>query len=618
MKPTRLFPLLALCPLLPALHAETAAPELESARLARRALSLAGEAQPASPSNDGLRAAGLAEAAEPARLIAKIDGLEILARELKDGSQIVAVFNKEGRKPKLDESKAAFSGPVLSHKTPGRGMDIDIPLNGSRKLYLAAHSGGDGDSGDHADWVEPRLTGPSGELKLTDLRWVSASTGWGRVAHGKSAGGADLQLGDTKAAYGIGTHADSVIEFDLPAGYTRFKARVGVDNTGGSRGSVKFSVFTVNPWKKNPGPETVEVPLRDLNFGVPCQVRNLLTRRAEPTATEVLSASVPLHGAALYHVAPTKVAPRTSIRSGEVWADTQGRVIQAHGGGILFHEGVYYWYGEYKNGPTKKSPVERVDVIGVSCYSSRDLLNWKFEGLALKGVNEPGHDLRPEMVLERPKVIYNKKTKKFVMWAHIDSADYGYARGGVAVSDTPAGPFTYLGSVRPEGQMCRDMTLFVDDDGSAYHIYASENNATTYISKLSDDYTKHTGVYAKAFEKKFWEAPAVFKRGDKYYMMASGQSGWSPNPGRSAVADSMLGPWTDLGNPCSGPKAGTTYDSQSTHVLPIQGKKDAFIFMADRWNPPNLRDSRYVWLPIRFEDGKPKVDWREEWSPEKL
>ncbi len=312
------------------------------------------------------------------------------------------------------------------------------------------------------------------------------------------------------------------------------------------------------------------------------------------------------------------MVPRDTIRSGEVWSDTEGRVIQAHGGGILFHEGVYYWYGEYKDGPTRRSPVDRVDVIGVSCYSSLDLLNWKFEGLALKGVDRPGHDLRPEMVLERPKVVFNRKTGKFVMWAHIDSADYGYARGGVAVADSPAGPFTYLGSVRPEGRMCRDMTVFVDDDGSAYHVYASENNATILISKLSEDYTAHTGVYAKAFENKFWEAPALFKHGGRYYMIASGQSGWAPNPARSAVAPTPMGPWTELGNPCAGGKAGTTFDSQSTHVLPVAGRPGAYVFMADRWNPQNLRDSRYVWLPLRFAEGKPKLEWIDSWSPDQL
>ena len=65
----------------------------------------------------------------------------------------------------------------------------------------------------------------------------------------------------------------------------------------------------------------------------------------------------------------------------------------------------------------------RTDVTGVSCYSSKDLLNWKFEGIVLPAVkDDEKHDLHPSKVLERPKVIYNEKTKKFVMWAHVESA----------------------------------------------------------------------------------------------------------------------------------------------------------------------------------------------------
>ena len=99
----------------------------------------------------------------------------------------------------------------------------------------------------------------------------------------------------------------------------------------------------------------------------------------------------------------------------------------------------------------------RTDVTGVSCYSSKDLLNWKFEGIVLPAVkDDEKHDLHPSKVLERPKVIYNEKTKKFVMWAHVESADYSKACAGVAVSDSPTGTFTYVGSFRPNGAMSRD------------------------------------------------------------------------------------------------------------------------------------------------------------------
>ncbi len=338
--------------------------------------------------------------------------------------------------------------------------------------------------------------------------------------------------------------------------------------------------------------------------------------------------------------------PVTEIRPGEIWLDTDGKPINAHGGGILFHEGTYHWYGEIKAGETylpKENRAwggSRVDVIGVSCYTSKDLLNWKNCGNVLPAI--PGTDLDPKMVLERPKVVYNAKTKKFVLWFHCDTKDYAAAKVGVATSDRPTGPFTYRGSFRPNasqwpvnvtpeqkkdknsplaknfagGQMARDMTVFVDDDRKAYLFTASENNRTLHISELTDDYLYPTGKYIRVFPNRLMEAPAVFKRRGKYYLIASGCTGWDPNAARSATADSIWGPWTELGNPCKGGKADTSFESQSTYVLPVAGQPEQFIFLADRWNKHNLADSRYVWLPLVFSpDGKPEIRWVSRWSP---
>ena len=318
---------------------------------------------------------------------------------------------------------------------------------------------------------------------------------------------------------------------------------------------------------------------------------------------------------------PTQAQQNDAIRPGEVWNDTDGNPINAHGGGMLYHEGTYYWYGEYKTGKTilpegATWDCYRTDVTGVSCYSSKDLLNWKFEGIVLPAVkDDPGHDLHPSKVLERPKVIYNRKTGKFVMWAHVDSADYGKAAAGVAVSDSPAGPFEYLGSFRPNDAMSRDQTVFVDDDGRAYQFYSSENNATLYISLLTDDYLKPSGKFTRNFIKQSREAPAVFKHEGKYYIISSGCTGWDPNQAEIAVADSIMGPWKVIGNPCTGPDADKTFYAQSTYVFPVAGKKDAYIAMFDRWNKKDLPNSLYVWLPIEIKDGKISIPWKAQWSP---
>jgi len=334
---------------------------------------------------------------------------------------------------------------------------------------------------------------------------------------------------------------------------------------------------------------------------------------------------------------------------GAVWPDTDGMPINAHGGGILFHEGVYYWYGEFKAGKTylpdcnKSWGGTRVDVVGISCYSSTNLNDWKNEGIVLPAVvDDPKSDLDTSKAVERPKVIYNRKTKEFVMWMHVDIASYAAARCGVAVSEKPTGPFKYRGSFRPNagvwpinvtdadkqpsetnalardfagGQMARDMTVFVDDDAKAYLFYSSEENPTMHVSLLTDDYLRPAAKYSRIFVGRLMEAPAVFKHGGKYYVIASGCSAWAPNAARSAVADNIFGPWTELGNPCTGEDVDKTFHSQSTFVLPLQGRANSLIFMADRWNQWDLPDSRYVWLPLEFaDDGKPVLRWKDQWS----
>lgn len=301
------------------------------------------------------------------------------------------------------------------------------------------------------------------------------------------------------------------------------------------------------------------------------------------------------------------------------WLDTSGNPINAHGGGILYHGGRYYWYGEYKNGPTylPKGSWDgyRTDVIGVSCYSSPDMVDWTFEGIVLNAVScDSSHDLHPSKVLERPKVVHNARTGKYVMWFHVDSDDYSMAAAGIAVSDSPTGPFKYLGALRPNNAMSRDQTLFVDEDGRAYQFASSEDNRTLYINELTDDYLRPTGRYTRNFIDKLREAPAVFRHGSKYYMLTSGCTGWNPNEAELAMADSIMGPWKIIGNPCTGPEADKTFYAQSTYVQPVYGKKDLYIAMFDRWNKTDLGDSRYVWLPISFDNGKVTIPWRKKWD----
>ena len=338
---------------------------------------------------------------------------------------------------------------------------------------------------------------------------------------------------------------------------------------------------------------------------------------------------------------------------GQLWYDDNGEIINAHGGGILSFEDTYYWFGEYKSDTTSNA------MVGVSCYSSHDLYNWHYEGIALEVSKEKGSDIERGCILERPKVIYNNTTGMFVMYFHLELLGQGYsaARTGIAVSDSPTGPYVFQRSLRPNadilplnipsdesldkieshyepwseewkeavkqglftwrdvhtGQMSRDMTLFVDEDGTAYHIYASEENLTLQIAELTPDYLGYTGRYKRIQPAGHNEAPAIFKKDGKYYMFTSGCTGWDPNPARLLTADSLMGEWTLHANPCRGADADLTFHSQSTYVLQVGGKNNSFIFMADRWKPQKHTEGTYVWLPIEFDDDMPYLEWRDNW-----
>lgn len=351
------------------------------------------------------------------------------------------------------------------------------------------------------------------------------------------------------------------------------------------------------------------------------------------------------------------------ITPGQEWPDRKGEHINAHGGGLLFHEGKYYWYGE--NRPARGFTTE----VGVEVYSSSDLMNWEDEGVALAVSEEAGHDIERGCIMERPKVVRNPKTGKFVMLFHLELKGKGYAaaRVGFAESDSPVGPFRFIRSLRPNagkwptdfsrrdirkakklkeadykewwtpewreaireglllardvpgGQMSRDMTVYVDDDGKAYHIYSAEENLTLNLAELTDDYLDYTGRYVRIAPGGQNEAPTIFKRDGVYWMITSGCTGWAPNEARMFKAASLWGPWEQLPSPFVGKDAKKSFHTQGTYIFKVEGTEDGFVFMADRWNPQSLKNSRHIWLPIDFEaDGTPVIRWVDSWSPKDL
>lgn len=298
------------------------------------------------------------------------------------------------------------------------------------------------------------------------------------------------------------------------------------------------------------------------------------------------------------------------INNGTTVKATDGSTINAHGGGMLIDGDYYYWFGENRKGMASD---------GVSVYRSTDLVNWENLGLALTPSGERKNtlqDVAPGRTIERPKVVYNKKTGKYVMWAHWeDGNDYTKARVMVATADRPEGPYTFVRTLRPNGQESRDQTVFLDLDGKAYHFRSSEDNMTLQCSPLTDDYLLPQESFVRSIPGKQYEAPAIMRINDTYIGFFSGCTGWRPNPGHVCTTRNILSEsWNDLGNPCVDDNASTTYQSQPTYILKIKGYDYAYMYMGDRWNSSNVQTSTYVWLPVCLRTGTPFLRWYSSWD----
>jgi hypothetical protein len=335
---------------------------------------------------------------------------------------------------------------------------------------------------------------------------------------------------------------------------------------------------------------------------------------------------------------------------GGIWPDTAGKHIQAHGGQVSKIGDKWWWIGENRDGNRN-----------ICLYSSNDLYNWENKGYVMRTVGErsqldnddyftalyghlsaAGKDsvynaIQSRKVIERPKLLYNGKTGKYIIWFHADDPNYGAAAAGVAIADTITGPYRFIKRSRlhqlPDSEYgnewyeeakyrgyARDMNVFVDDDGTAYIIYSSEENRTMFISRLNDEYTdldvpqtpvglaKNGVDFVRLFPGAIREAPAMFKYRGKYYMITSGATGWAPNQASYWVADAIFGKWVNMGDPCAQTPdteypSNLTFRTQSTCVFPYDAKNGKFIYMGDRWNSRNLKDSRYVWLPVMVDSG---------------
>ena len=349
------------------------------------------------------------------------------------------------------------------------------------------------------------------------------------------------------------------------------------------------------------------------------------------------------------------------LPNGGIWNDTDGVHVNAHGGALMRDGDTWYWYGEHK---TEGGQGNKANV-GVSCYSSKDLLTWKREGVAFAVSEESGSPVERGCILERPKVVKAQDGSGYAMYFHLEPKGLGYggAQTGIAKSKTPVGPFELVWTGRPNagiepivpkdadiyplkggngykcktpwgegfgsewrvhlegGQMSRDMTLFTDPkDGTVYHIFASEDNSCLHVAELRPDALGYTGKWARMTPGEWTEAPALVKHGEWYFLIGSGCTGWRPNAARYYRAKSVWGPWYRMQegplqgqNPQNRLGPELTWGGQSTGIFEVDGTAYA---MFDIWRPSNAIDGRYVWLPINFGKGDTMtIAWSDTFEP---
>ena len=272
----------------------------------------------------------------------------------------------------------------------------------------------------------------------------------------------------------------------------------------------------------------------------------------------------------------------SSIVPGAIWTDRKGDPIQSHKGSFIKHENIWYWFG--LDGTDQSLEAKKVKV-----YRSVDLVTWESQRNALSLEKSVSSSINSSgLIIENPKVIYNEKLGKFVMWFHLDDSFYSVAKLGVAYSLNVDGPYTYLGSVSPLNHDSRGMTVWKDDDGTAYVIYGTRWNTNTVIASLSSDYlTINSKVYE--FRNVGWDSFGMLKANGTYYLMASGFNGTETNVNYYVYSESLEGPWTKPQEISI--RSVDDFRFRMNDIISVSN--EMFIWAADSSNDTDFTDPRY-------------------------
>ncbi len=347
---------------------------------------------------------------------------------------------------------------------------------------------------------------------------------------------------------------------------------------------------------------------------------------------------------------------QSSICPGQPWLDTKGERIQAHGGAVYFEEGMYYWYGENKEYTDGKNGIW---TWGIKVYASVDLMNWEDRGYLIPPVLEdPNAALFPTKRVDRPHILKCEKTGKYVCWIKLSGPEAAFT---IWQADKLLGPYEMVENLyNPGGHKAGDFDLIADPKTGKAYIYFDSDHNCMLCMELDEDYLHAEKEMAKSYADLHppftREAPALFQKDGKKYMLTSGMTGYVPNRSDSAECDTWDGVFASLGDPHINDATCASFNSQISKIFRVEGT-DRFIAMADRWLPDtpvdarladvftrviagtydpehykasdeerremylanklekaNTREADYVWLPIEWEEQKPVLRWQDEWT----
>lgn len=309
-----------------------------------------------------------------------------------------------------------------------------------------------------------------------------------------------------------------------------------------------------------------------------------------------------------------------------LWLDDQGEPIQGHMGGIMYHDGRYYMVGgDWRGKPLPGFAFNWRKNQGMVIYSSPDLMNWTCHGGFCGPSSDPNHLLyNYTHAAGRGKLIHARGGKFVALFQVVGADTFGNVMAGkvdvtaIAVADRPEGPYRWHGILQLDGQPVQgsDTAVFTDDDGRQYLLSAlssdNEWNVSDCLYELAPDCL--SAVKAKRLGTG-GEAPAIFKDRGVYYLLHSQLTGLGANDNFYHTATNIWGPWQAKGNIAQGEHSANTFMTQTTDVVPVAGKKNAFIWIGDSIRNDLHSYARTVWLPVTIKDkGEMELRWRDHWD----